>query len=618
MLSDYGQDAGAEGIGPFAPDVFETSNAGNVINKCQDCHMRDVVGVGADKRGAVLRPDDSVEHPESGQPLHDLTGGNAWVPWVLASTDPTSPNYDATNEGLLKQGRATLGVDFGLGQGIDGPALLAGSDRAKQQLEIAAAIENVSYDASNGTLSFRVQNQTGHKLISGFPEGRRMFLNIRVYRGGAVVQEINPYDSAAGTLKGINYPYIDGEGLPAPAAFEANESYIDELVYETHPSSTLTGEEHTFHFALATGRYKDNRIPPKGFRIAEAAARQSVSVWHGVDSPNYYTAAEYAGGYDDVSLTIAPGADAVEINLYYQTTSREYIEFLRDEIRGTGNLTLNGTGAGGDQPYLVQNDPFFNQLKAWGDTIWSLWTHNMNVAGAAPYLMAQATIGNTGGGCTPPVPTLLTAAPLHQQVALSWSDEHSADGDIVGYSVYYDQAAKGQWIAQAGLSTTYTDTDLTNGQQYCYKVTSSYAECESEFSNIICATPTNQQTVSAGVTELETGLIEGKGKDKQFVAAITFVRGDNVVLRATVVDEGGQPVEGATVDLSISGPETAVLSSGTSDAAGIAEAVWQTQAPNRKGAGGTAVGSYTATVTGVSAGGYTWDAVATAVTFSLQ
>ena len=56
--------------------------------------MRDVVGVGADMNDAVLRPDDSIEHPNSGQPLHDLTGGNAWVSWVLASAISGSSNYD--------------------------------------------------------------------------------------------------------------------------------------------------------------------------------------------------------------------------------------------------------------------------------------------------------------------------------------------------------------------------------------------------------------------------------------------------------------------------------------------------------------------------------------------
>ena len=116
---------------------------------------------------------------------------------------------------------------------------------------------------------------------------------------------------------------------------------------------------------------------------------------------DYFTAEEYTGGYDLVNLNIPAGADEVEVKLYYQTTSREYIEFLRDEINGTGNLTLTGTGAGGDPPYLIQSDPFFSQLKAWGDTIWDLWTHNMNVDGALPFLMTSATHGEPPTPCIP-------------------------------------------------------------------------------------------------------------------------------------------------------------------------------------------------------------------------
>jgi hypothetical protein len=261
-------------------------------------------------------------------------------------------------------------------------------------LALAASIQNLTYDAGVGRISFRIQNQTGHKLISGFAEGRRMFVNVKAYASGGLIYEVNPYDAAAGTLRGLGYPYL-GMGLPNPQPLGPNEAYVDELVYEMHPSSSLTGEQETFHFALADGRYKDNRIPPKGFRIAQADGRQSVPVWHGLEDPGYFSAPEYAGGYDEVNLTdygvSIPGADYVEVRLYYQTTSREYIEFLRDEINGTGNLTLSGTGAGGDPPYIVQSDPFFAQLKAWGDTIWQLWDHNKGVPGAAPFLMTQSS-----------------------------------------------------------------------------------------------------------------------------------------------------------------------------------------------------------------------------------
>jgi hypothetical protein len=607
VLSAYGQGDGAFGIGPFDPSVYETSMPDNRIARCQDCHMRDVVGAGANKNGAVVRPDGSVEHPDSGQPLHDLTGGNVWVSAVLASAVPGSPNYDAANDALLNQGPATLTLDLNAGQGIDPVALLAGADRAAQQLELAASITDVSYDAVTGELTFRVQNQTGHKLISGFPEGRRMFVNIKGYQGANLTTEINPYDAAIGTLKGLPH----SQSSPPTVAGEA---YVDELVYESHPSSTISGEQETFHFALGDGRYKDNRIPPIGFDIANAADRMSVSVWHGVEDPDLYTAAEYAGGYDEVSINVGAGLDSVEIGLYYQTTSREYIEFLRDEINGTGHTTLPA------EAYVAQTDPFFDQLRAWGDTIWQLWTHNMNRPGAAPYLMTAASVGGTPPDAAP-TPTLLTAQPGQKQVTLTWSNEHNADMSVIGYNVYYDQADKAQFVAAVGLTTTYVDLDLTDGQTYCYKVTSLTAVAESTYSNILCATPdTPSQTTAAGVTALETGFYEttGKGPNKvtTFVPATSFAPGDTVIVRASVFDSNGLPIEGATVDLSITGPESIALTTGASDANGIAEASWATQRPNKRGAGGTAEGSYTATVTGVS-GTFPWDGVMTGTTFTL-
>ena len=147
-----------------------------------------------------------------------------------------------------------------------------------------------------------------------------MFVNIRAFKQDVLVYEVNPYDSAAGTMKGLSYPYQpDPNGvLPPPAGLAAHENYVDELVYEMHPESSLTGESQTFHFALATGRHKDNRIPPKGFAIGAAAERLSVPTYYvaGVDiGADYFTEQEYSGGYDNVSLVIPPGADYVEVNL---------------------------------------------------------------------------------------------------------------------------------------------------------------------------------------------------------------------------------------------------------------------------------------------------------------
>ena len=609
MLSAYGQQGGAA-----TNSDFQDQGAPNVTwaAKCQDCHMRDVEGVAANKQGVPVRPTESIEHPNSGQPLHDFTGGNVWVSYVLASAVSGSSNYDATNDALLNQGSQTLTLDMNQGQGVDPAALLAGVDRAKQQLLLAATIKDLTYSAGNGELSFKVQNNSGHKLISGFPEGRRMFINIKAYdASGNLIYEVNPYDASVGTLKGLS-----PEHSSSSPALGSNEGYDDALVYEMHPSSDLTGETETFHFALATGRHKDNRIPPKGFDIGNAATRLSVPVWNGVEDAGYFTAEEYAGGYDAVSTSIAPGASRVEVGLYYQTTSREYVEFLRDEINGSGHLTLAGTGAGGDPAYVAQTDPFFSQLRAWGDTLWQLWVHNKDLPGAAPFLMASASFGApTTPTCSLAAPSLTSATPGNGEVSLEWGAVTGA----TGYRVYYDEAGKAQLVADVGNLLTYTDTGLTNGQEYCYKVAAYDDSCESAYSGVVCVTPQNQGQTTDPVTaaDLTTGLWSGKGKNQQFDVTSAFAVGDTVVIRMMVTD-GASPVANATVEVTIGGPETAILNSGPSDVDGSAEATWQTQAPNRKGQGGTTPGNYTATVSDITASGYHWDGSQISTTFTLQ
>ncbi len=395
-LSAYGATGGADGTGPYLPSLFKTSHAGNKIATCQDCHFRDLLGQKGGNSG-VVRPDDSSEHPLSGLPEHRMIGGNAWVPWVLASSVPSSPNYDATNAALLTQGPAALTLDFSQGEALDPFLLLETAALAHDMLQDAISMDAPNFSLVSNVFTLRLQNHTPHKVISGFPEGRRMFLNVKAYANDVLIYEINPYDAGAGTLKGL--PHAAGSPALAP-----HEVYRDELVYEMHPSSSYTGEAETFHMVLSDGRYKDNRIPPRGFRIGDAPARLCEPVWHGTADTNYFTAAEYAGGYDEVQVQLPAGTERIEAALYYQTTSREFIEFLRDEINGTGG-TLTGTGAGGDPPYIVQTDPWFSGLAAWGDTIWQLWEHNKGVPGAAPVLMTntyvQLDVSDTDGDGIP-------------------------------------------------------------------------------------------------------------------------------------------------------------------------------------------------------------------------
>ena len=121
-----------------------------------------------------------------------------------------------------------------------------------------------------------------------------------------------------------------------------------------------------------------------------------------------------------------------------------------------------------------------------------------------------------------------------------------------------------------------------------------------------------------GVALIQTGELTGKGKNKTFAIKTEFAQGDAVIIRATVRDDLGNPVQDATVTLDIGGTGSATVTSGPSDAEGIAEASWNTSAPDRKGNGGTPTGGYTVTTSKVEATGYTWDGAATSAGFNLN
>lgn len=360
-LSAYAAPGGAPAARTFAS--LGVTN----VSDCQDCHMPRVAGKFA-KQGSA----------RANVASHALTGGNSWLSRVLATVDGGGSVHDPFNLALLDGTTyPSASIETSGLQGAAG-ALLEGEARAIDLLQRAATIELTTDTPASAIV--RVVNHTGHKLISGFPEGRRMWLNVRFSDAqGRTIAEINPYQPLQVTIGTGGAPQYDSGGDLTVTR--------DDLVYEAKMTSALTGEEKTFHFVLATDRYKDNRIPPRGFRIAEAASRLTHPRWHGEDAPDYFNAAEYSGGYDEVFLPKPAGAAGWEATLFYQTTSKPYVEFLRDEINGNASTLTLPSPSGEPIAYLARTDPFLSTLKDWGDAIWDLWLHN---GGSAPVAMARA------------------------------------------------------------------------------------------------------------------------------------------------------------------------------------------------------------------------------------
>ncbi len=263
--------------GVYAPE-FAGNEPTGVVSSCQDCHLRPVQGRGCNDLQAQIRPN---------LPLHDMTGGNTWMPGVIASLWPfeTYPS-----------------------------ALADAAARAQALLEKAAQVDvNVAAAGDSFAATVTVTNRTGHKLPTGYPEGRRMWLHLVARDSvGAVIWESGGYDAATGVL----------DLTPLPVVYEAHLGLSPALA-----SALTLANGPSFHFALNDTVYKDNRIPPRGYTNAAFAAFGGNAVEAGHPAPRYPD-----GQHWDAPVYGLPrAARRLTAELLYQTTSKDYIEFLRDE-----------------------------------------------------------------------------------------------------------------------------------------------------------------------------------------------------------------------------------------------------------------------------------------------
>lgn len=292
LMSAYNSTSGI-----YAPQFG--GNKSNV-STCQDCHMKDLSGVAAKQTSAVFRND---------MPHHDMMGGNTIIPDLLKILFPADVNPIALD---------------------------SAESRARYMLRNAATLTaQVIQEGGNHVVKVKVTNETGHKLPSGYPEGRRIWINIAAKDdAGNTVYSSGNYDSATGILTKDQ----------------------DIKIYEIKPGpdndiAALTGlpAEPSFHFVLNNKIYSDNRIPPRGFTNANFTQIQSPPVGYAYSDGQYW---------DETTYTLPPASRTVEVRLYYQTMSKEYVEFLRDENRtnNSGQTLYNLWAANGKSaPELMES-----------------------------------------------------------------------------------------------------------------------------------------------------------------------------------------------------------------------------------------------------------------------
>lgn len=268
------------------------NRAGPDEKQCQGCHLEIVRGY-ASNSGAPARD----VH------LHRIVGANTLVPAILAAERPD------------------LGVSA---------ELLATADAAAEHLTKAATVEldttAPAVAGSDWSFAVTVTNQAGHKLPTGYPEGRRLWLEVVV-------------TDAAGTEL-LHSGALD----PATSALDADDPQLRK--YEARLGS---GGQYSYHMVEQNEILFDSRIPPKGFRPGtNGTGTEMLPV--GRDYPvqpdgslAHWDTAPYTLALPDTAVTPL----TVRATLWHQTTTAEFVAFLRDE---------NVTNELGDEWYRMWED----------------------------------------------------------------------------------------------------------------------------------------------------------------------------------------------------------------------------------------------------------------------
>ena len=339
---------------------------------CQTCHMPATTALGCNKAGVPLRYRPADARPDRRQLLDAAGHAVHGRPGHAAARREPEPGRDHRHE--------------------------------RRQRRAPARISRTPRRCRSAGNTLRVVNLTGHKLISGYPEGRRMWLNI-VWKdgGGATIREDGAYgplqlsyditgdavNDTVDTLLDLNDPntkVYEAHGaitqawasklLAVSASYGAVPVAYDRVTGAvTHTVADVAalnpGEYHeTFHFVLNNKVVKDNRIPPYGMAYDESLTRSILPV----PATQYGVRARAApiDYWDDFALNPPARAMTADISLMYQPTSWEYIQFL-DHANDGSIAFLANEGA--------------NMLDAW-----------LNTGMAAPHAMASAQWVGAGRG----------------------------------------------------------------------------------------------------------------------------------------------------------------------------------------------------------------------------
>jgi hypothetical protein len=252
---------------------------------CIDCHMTTTRGEAAE--GAPVYDDLKV---------HDFVGGNRFALDAVAILDR---NVFSPSGVELRAAREW--ADRSLARA----ASLEITEPSSQRLSLQSG--------DTASLGVRLTNLTGHKLPSGYPEGRRVYMEVSITMDGQDKQIVSGrWDQATGDL-------VRDEQLRS---------------YDTEHGRVMNGVSRREHSLILMNQIiSDTRLPPRGF-MPDPSRPDMIPAGRDYGSGPYRH-------YDDHTYElVAPDVPmattgTVTVRAMYQATDGETVRYLLQRANGT-------------------------------------------------------------------------------------------------------------------------------------------------------------------------------------------------------------------------------------------------------------------------------------------
>ncbi|WP_437744351.1 MYXO-CTERM sorting domain-containing protein [Sorangium sp. So ce1504] len=258
-------------------------DGGTNAQSCVDCHMRKKLGEWSVAKFGPPRTD-----PRD----HLIVGGNHWGIQAVMAADPTlaaerADSFERALKGTLESLASAASVTL-----VEAPQEAAPGE------EIAVTV--------------RVENLTGHKFPTGYAESRRAWIAV------FLVDE-----------SGVERPLLGGYDADTGEIQHEPPTHEYRAVHGRWDGEAGVGEKEE-HLALHDMIISDTRIPPKGF--VPSRTTQPTQEIDFADGNGGYR------NYDEARFTLTVPANAfgrqtLSARVYYQSMTKEYIEFLQSENR---------------------------------------------------------------------------------------------------------------------------------------------------------------------------------------------------------------------------------------------------------------------------------------------